>query len=492
MSSKNNIGRDSLILSITQFMTLGVNMVNAMLLSRFRTLGEYGTYSQVMMVCTIIITFFTAGFSQCINYFLGKSQTEEEKAQFIQNYYAIISLIGVVGGSVALVLLPLLKNYFGNELLSDFWFVLLLYPLSHILTSGADRFFIAYKKTTGLLAFKVGHSVIVLSEILVTLLLGLNFYQYMMIYTAVEVLFGLSVYLWIKLISGVTPIGFHGSLAGKILAFAIPMALASLVSTINTEMDKLIVGGLVDTETLAIYTNAAKELPIFIFSTSISSVVMPFVVKKVASEDFCGAAQLWKKSITLSYYIICFFVTVLFAFAPQIISLLYSDKYLPGINVFRVYSLVLLFRITYFGMMLNALGKTKTILKASIATMISNLVLDIVLYKALGLIGPAIATLLSVAIMNLYQLRLTKKLVCIRFTDIYPLKEILFITLVNLLLGGSFYLVQQLVFTISSADQILLSVIVGVFWLLAYFLIFRKKLLSLWRDLNRGDEEPTT
>ena len=487
MSSKNNIGRDSLILTVTQFMTLGVNMINAMLLSRFRTLGEYGTYSQVMMVCTIIITFFSAGFAQCINYFLGKSQSEEEKAGFIQSYYSITSLVGILGGCVTLVLLPILKRYFGNDALADFWFVLLLYPLSHILISGADRFFIAFRKATSLLIFKVGHSIFVLAEILLALFLKLTFYQYMMIYTGVEVLFGLSVYVWIKGISGVTPFGFHKSLIGKIFVFAIPMALASLVSTINTEMDKLIVGGLVSTETLAIYTNAARELPVYIFSTSISSVVMPFVVRKVAADDMPGAVGLWKKSITLSYCIICFCVTVLFVFAPQIVRLLYSDKYLPGVNVFRVYSLVLLFRITYFGMMLNAQGKTKTILNASIATMISNLILDMVLYKALGLIGPAIATFLSVAIMNMYQLWLTKRLIRVKFTDIYPLREILTITLVNGLFGIGFYFIQQMLFAVIQWDRILLSVLLGVVWLAVYLLTFRKKLLRLWHYLNHGD-----
>lgn len=407
--AKNNIAKDSFILTFTQFMTLAVNMINAMLLSRFRTLGEYGTYSQVMSVCTIIITFFSAGFSQCINYFLGKCKSYAEQAAFVKNYHSIITLIGVFGGSIALVLLPIIQRYYGNALLSNYWFVFLFYPLSHILTSGTDRFFIAFKKTKYLLFFKVGHSIIVLSETILTILLGLTFYQYMMIYVFVEVFFGCSIYLWIHGITGIFPFGLKKDYVMLIFKFAIPMALASLVSSINTEMDKLIVGGFVDTDTFAIYTNAAKELPVYIFSTSVSSVVMPAVVRKVAEKDYTGATYLWRKSILLSFYVISFCVSALIVFAPQVIELLYSEKYLPGIWVFRIYTLVLLFRVTYYGMVLNALGHTKTILKASIATMIINLVLDLLLYNFCGLIGPAIATLVSVAVMNIYQLLLTRK-----------------------------------------------------------------------------------
>jgi len=487
-SSKKNIGKDSLLLTVTQLITLGVNMVNSMLLSRFRTLGEYGTYSQIIAVCTVIITFFSAGFSQCINYFLGKCETEAEKQKFVKNYYSLITLIGVLGGSIALLLLPAMKVYFGNEALESFWFVLLFYPVSHILTSGVDRFFINYRRTKWLMTFKIGHSVLVLSEMVLAILLGLTFYQYMLLYIAVEVLFGLSVYLWMGKLSGTVPFGFQGKFIKTILLFAMPMALASLVSTINTEMDKLIVGGLVDTETMAIYTNAARELPVYIFSTSISSVVMPFVVRKVSWEDYTGAVALWKKSITLSSYFIAFFVAVMVTFAPQIMTVLYSEKYLPGTNVFRIYSLVLLFRTTYYGMVLNALGKTRTILRASIATMVSNLVLDYVLYKLLGLMGPAIATLLSVGIMNMYQLYLTKKYIKVKFTDIYPLGKMLRILALNAGLAVVFYLVQQVLFRLVPADEIVLTVGLGVIWIGVYFLLVKRNVLTIWKDLNKGDE----
>ena len=488
-SSKKNIGKDSLLLTVTQLITLGVNMVNAMLLSRFRSLGEYGTYSQIMMVCTVIITFFSAGFSQCINYFLGKSETEEEKRKFVGNYYSLITLIGILGGSIALALLPVLKIYFGNEAIGTLWFVLLLYPVSHILTSGVDRFFINYRRAKWLMAFKVGHSVLVLLVMAFTLLFGLTFYQYMIIYIAVEMLFGLSVYVWMRMLSGTRNFGWSSPLIKQIFAFAVPMALASLVSTINTEMDKLIVGGLVSTEELAIYTNAARELPVYIFSTSISSVVMPFVVRHVSKERYLDAAKLWQKSITLSFYLIGFFVAVMVTFAPQIMSVLYSDKYLPGTNVFRIYSVVLLFRTTYYGMVLNALGKTKTILRASITTMVSNLVLDVLLYQLLGVVGPAIATLLSVGVMNMYQLYLTKKQIGIKFTDIYPLRKIGVILALNGVLAIAFFLLQQVLFRlVPMMDQIVLTVGLGILWVAVYFLLVKRNILTIWKDLNKGDE----
>lgn len=329
----------------------------------------------------------------------------------------------------------------------------------------------------------------VLAEIFVVICLNMTFYQYMMIYTAIEVLFGLSVFIWIRFITGVFPIGGNKTWLWKILKFAIPMALASLVSTINTELDKLVVGRLVDTETFAIYTNAAKELPIYVLSTSISSVVMPHVVKKASHKDYSTAVQLWNRSIMLSYYLMCFCVTALIVFAPQIISLLYSDKYLSGVPVFRIYSVVLLFRVTYYGMMLNALGKTRMILKASIATMVSNLILDFVFYRLIGLNGPAVATLLSVAIMNIYQLYLTKAIIDVRLIEIYPVRKMLYVTILNAIMGAIVYLLYKYLLSIININEIILAIIVGIVWAIVYFAVIRKNIIVLWNYLNEGGNE---
>lgn len=488
---KNNIGKDSLILTVSQFVVLGVNMLNVMLLSRFRTLEEYGTYSQIIMVCTIVITFFSAGFSQCINYFLNNNESKKEKENFIKTYYGVVTFIGMAGGIATLAILPLIQRYFDNAAMSGYWYVLLFYPISHILNSGIDRFFVSYRRSKLLLVFRLSHSLLILSEACLALAIGLSFYHYMMIYTAAEVGFSALTYLWIKKITGVVPFGFNARTAKKILAFAIPMAVASLVSTINVEMDKLIIGGLTNTETLAVYANAAKELPFYIISTSISSVTMPFIVKKISNKNYLEAVELWKKSINLSFYFMCFCACVLFTFAPQIISILYSDKYLVGTGVFRIYSLVLLFRVTYYGMFLNSMGRTKTILRASVATMIVNLVLDVLLYKLFGLIspemslvGPAVATFLSVSVMNIYQLVLTKRLVNVRFTDIYPIGRMSKILILNMILSVLFYVIQQIAFNRLDYNRNALSISIGVVWVVVYAAVILKPVKNLWKELN--------
>ena len=140
-------------------------------------------------------------------------------------------------------------------------------------------------------------------------------------------------------------------------------------------------------------------------------------------------------------------------------------------------------------MMLNALGKTKTILKASIATMVANLVLDLALYPVLGLIGPAIATLVSVAVMNMYQLYLSKKEIGVKFIDIYPIKTVVGILGLNALMGCSVWAIYNQLLKRLSINPTLLAIMIGVVWLGLYLAIIWKKIASAWSYLNNGEHK---
>ena len=486
MGNKNkNVATDSLKLSIAQIFSLIISMINIMLLSRFRTVTEYGTYSQMLMVSALVVTFFASGFSQCINYFLANEKDDIEKNKFIKSYYFIITLAGLISGIISLTILPLLVKYFSNELLYKYWFFLLLYPLSNVLNNGADRFFVLYRKTNQLMLFKLRYGFTTLLTVTLAIVLNWTFSLYLHVFVLVEFTFGILIYFFIYKITGVIPFGFNIGTCKKILMFAIPMGIAALIATLDTELDKLVIGGLTDTEMLAVYTNAAKELPVTVFSTSISTVVMPFIVRNIQNNNNSEAAKLWSNSIKFSAYIMCFFMVAFFVFAPQVISVLYSDKYISGKNIFRIYLLLLPFRLTYYGMILNSCKKTKVILISSVCTLVINIVLDYVLYFFIGITGPAWATVISVAMMNMVQLIFTKRLINVSFWEIYPVAHISKVLVINIILGMFFFLIQNRVFYYCNFNHNFLTICLGGIWLMVYIFLVRKKMLCLWYSLNQ-------
>ena len=211
---------------------------------------------------------------------------------------------------------------------------------------------------------------------------------------------------------------------------------------------------------------------------------MPHVVKRIQDNSIEEALNTWKESIRLASLIMCFFCVSFFVFAPQVISVLYSDKYLPGLSVFRIYLLTELFRLTYYGMVLNAKKRTQLILYSSIGSMIVNLVLDIVLFKLIGINGPAWATVASVAAMNMFQLVSTKKLLNVSFLELYPVSFIFKSMILNLFLAIPFVIIQNLIFKFFAFNHNLITIVIGGIWLLLYFLKKKKKVMMLWKSLN--------
>ena len=482
---KLNIASDSLKLSLTQLIALSVSMISATLLSRYTTLEEYGTYSQIMLIVNLITTIFVLGLPNSINYFLGRYKENEEKQHFLSIYFTLSTLLGIIAGVSLVVFMPILKRFFNNELLSNFLFFFALFPWAKIILAGIEKVLISYNRTKLIMIYRILNSVFLLAIIPIAMIFKLGFLGYMILFLIVESIFALSVYFIVNKVSGeITPLLETGYIK-EIFVFSIPIGLASIVGTLSTLLDKLIIGRFFTTEELAIYSNAAKELPVTIVAVSLTAIIMPRLISLLNKNKNKEAIKLWGESIMFSYIILAFFITVLFTFAPEIITILYSKKYLPGVKVFRIYSLVLILRFTYFGIILNSIGKTKFIFYSSIISLVFNFGLSIIFYYFIGFEGPAIATFISVLTVQIIQLVFTSKSVDIKFKNIMPWKEMFKITLLNILLGLLVYFIRIAFISGDGIFMLLKVIILGVFWMAVYYLIVRKRLKKHYDELNK-------
>ncbi|MBX0357717.1 oligosaccharide flippase family protein [Halobacillus sp. Nhm2S1] len=482
---KESIGNDAIKLTTSKVVTLIVSFITAMLLSRMLTLKEYGTYSQIQVVVNLTTVIFMLGLPNSINFFLARAETNKEREQFLSVYYTFTTLLSIIVGLFLVYLTPKIVDFFDNKLLNNFIYVLAIFPWARIIISSIENILVVYKKTSLIVWFRVSNSISLLGIILIVHFFNLAFSVYMFLFIIVEALFAIIVYIIVKDLSKRLKVNIDIAYIKKILLFSIPIGLSSIIGTINITLDKLMIGNFLDTEQLAIYTNASREMPVTIIASSLTAVLLPQLVRFLKQKENDKAISIWGNASVLSYSIICIFATMLIIFSPEVITLLYSEKYLPGVPVFIIYSLVLLLRFTYFGMILNALGKTKFILYSSIISLILNIILNYVLFLIFGTIGPAIATLLSQLFVNAIQLIYTSNFIKVSFFRIFPWKVLSMITIINMILGFLFkYIKGYLNINIVYGD-ILEIVFLGIVWLTVYIFIFAKELKKQWEALNR-------
>lgn len=71
----NTVGKNAVVLTASKIITTSISLASVMLLSRFRTLEEYGTYSQTLLVINLATALFMLGLPNSTNYFLALAGT---------------------------------------------------------------------------------------------------------------------------------------------------------------------------------------------------------------------------------------------------------------------------------------------------------------------------------------------------------------------------------------------------------------------------------
>lgn len=461
-----------------------LSMVAAMLLSRFRTLEEYGTYSQLLMVINIVTTIIVMGLPNSINYFLARADNDETREKFLSLYYTLSTFLGFLTGLVLVLSTPFLVSYFNNPLIEKFIYVLAVFPWTRIILSSIDHVLIVYHKQNALMLFRVLNSISIILTIFVVQIFNLTFNDYMMLFILLESIFSLAVYAVVYKNTGKLRLRFDLNDLVIILKFSLPIGLATVVGRLNIELDKLLIARFFTTEDVAIYTNAAREMPVTIIASALTAVLMPRLARLLKEHRYDDAVTIWGNSVEVSLILIGLVSFGLMAYAPEALALLYSDKYLPGVTVFQIYSLVLLLRVTYFGMILNSMGKTKFIFYSSVLSLVLNVILNYAFYLMFGFIGPAIATIIALTTVIWLQLLATSKSIGIPIRRIFPWLRLVRILLINAGFALVFYGLKQVLDLQVFVGQIGEALMLGAIWSGLYMGLQLKSIRASMRKLN--------
>ena len=186
LMERKRIGTDAVVLTVAQTITTLIGLVSSMLLSRFRTLEEYGTYSQILLVITPTVTLFMLGLPNSTNFFLGRSESHEERRRFLSVYYTLNTCLCFLIGFVLSAAAPLIAKYFKNEHILDFIYILAVLPWTKVIISSISNVLVIYGKTNKLTLFNAVNAMVAVIAILIVKLFDWSFQIYMLLYLCGE------------------------------------------------------------------------------------------------------------------------------------------------------------------------------------------------------------------------------------------------------------------------------------------------------------------
>lgn len=483
------IATNSLLLTVARVLSMLIMILYFMILSRFLTLKEYGTFNQILLVSNLATIVFGLGLSSSVNYFMAKEDSIKGKSKFLSIFYTFTILISFIIGIFLFYFDFLFAKYFKNEELILYSFAFFVLPFSIISKSSFDNILIVSNKIKNLFLFKSFYSSLLLLTVTLNFILKSSFKTFLLLYITIELFVSILFFLYVHFFIVKFRFEVDFKMFKDILKFSIPLGLATAVSTINIQLDKFLIGRFFDTERLAIYTNGSKEMPVTIISFSLVSILMPIVVKEIKKNNKKLVLDLWNKTNELSLIIISYFVIIFLVFTPEVITILYSEKYIESVPIFRIYTLVLFLKFTYFGMILNASGKTKFIFYSSLISLFLNFILNLLFIKLFGFNGPAIATFISLLIVAYFQLYYTSKILNLTLLKLFSWGEIIKLLSLALLFSIilEFLKIFILKFKVNNYFVFLFLLLLSCF--LYFFIIFRKKILNSWKYLNSYKEE---
>lgn len=419
---------DSALLAFVKIVTMAAAIAQTKILSVGFSLQQYGTYSQANTIVGIIASFIALGLGDAVNYFYNNKKSgisDQERMATVNTVISIELIAGAVVTAVVLLCQDLIVAYFSNEALKAMLLLIAMKPIADNVLAIYQVLFISAGKA----------KVIAVRNLAVSMLKLLVMYCAVYLLQSVTAIFALIILLdvlqivlfnevFAKSVFRINPIKGDWKQVKTILAYSLPMGVFAITGTLNREVGKLLVSYVATTEEVAIYANCSKVLPFDIVAVSFATVLIPYIMRYVSGEEKESAVKLFRAYLKICYFFAFTMGVAVLIVNEQAISFLYSSEYLPGKSVFIVYIIDSMIRFASMHLIITSAGKSKLLMRYSIVSLVANVVLTIVLYRLLGFVGPAIATVLVSGGYMLAILNRSVKILDARWLDIFDLKDL--------------------------------------------------------------------
>lgn len=411
------------------------SLIAGAILSRYLTKDIYGTYRQLWLVYNTLCPLIILGIPTSVNYFIPQLQKEEQKTFNVQTF-AVLTLGGATLSAVFFLGAPLVATIFHNPALVEVSRLFSLIPILTLPTLYYPGLFICLDRPTLVAGLSAGLAFGRLMAVGVPAIMG---------YGLNGVLIGLIAFSFAQLLIVAYLMFRPFNLPFKIwdvdlfvrqLRYSLPIGIAGIVGTLTLQLDKIFIASFFAASQYAVYVNGAIQIPLIgVITGSVTAVLMPEFVRLHTNGDPGKLVSLWHRAIRKVALIILPVMIFLLIYAPDFLTLLFSSKYAESATVFRIYLLALPNRVTTFGTILMSVGLSSLVMRYSLYALVLNVILNYILIKTAGFIGPAIGTVIAIYFAAYLLLRKISSIMNFSFRKIFPWRVLGKTFLVTLVAG---------------------------------------------------------
>lgn len=421
--------------------------ITRVIIARYTTQGDYGAYS----IGLALLSFFVflsclglqAGVPRCIAYFIGKRENEKV-AGVILSSLQLSTVTGIFLFALVFVSSGILTDIFHLEqtIIVELFaiaipFLVVIEMLASIFTGFGNIDARVYFRDS-LMSILKGFGIIL------AVILGFGFigiiYAYLFSIIAAAAIF--TIYAAKKLSID----KLKGKLIRKkLIYFSTPLLITFLSTIVITRTDTLMLGYFKTSDIVGLYNTAspiAQLLPIFL--TSLSFIFIP-ISSQLYSKNLIGEMRRnyiiltkWVAAATLPFFFI------IFLFPDAVLNIIFGSPYVEASDALRILAIGALVQVLTGpnALILVVVGKTKLNMVDDLIGAVANVVLNLFLIPIMGIIGAAIASTVSLSIINILksaQIFWMHKINPFTFNFIKPLiASTLFVYIIYMLIRSTF------------------------------------------------------
>lgn len=399
-----NNRKNFIIYSLLKVLIMVLSLVTNIFIVRKLTVNDYGVFSVALMFIGLITTF---GFSWSSSSILYYGSREKAKTGSINKTFWARNVIIAVSLILTTILFALFRNQINDYIGLDVAFLILIWLYISVAEDYLSQYFLAVKRQLLSSMLSVTAKIIYLVTIFVftfdvkTLIL-LNIISHA---TVLLYVLGMNK-------KDIGKFEFDKAWFKEVLNFSLWQLFGFSGLYLINFGDTAVIKHFMTTEDVGIY-NAAYKL--FNAVANFAFVISSYYAGSVSQYFVNNESEKIKRFFYKERFMIFGLSTVahiaVMIFSKPIITTLYGDRYIQSVAIFNVLMIGSIFRYlaVFYTLYYNTNNKHKVLQYINIVRAVLNLVLDIVFIKLFGLIGPAIATTLSLLITFLYSVYYCEK-----------------------------------------------------------------------------------
>jgi O-antigen/teichoic acid export membrane protein len=391
--------KSALILSFARITNFALVFFSPIFLVRILEPTSFGQYREFIAYSLIVTNLAAFSINTNLLYFIPRHPDNTKL------YVSHTNWLKFGASILACAILWVLGDQIRSNTSFDFVLPLIFYVLLFANVTFLEYYWIATKQPTYVFYYSTARTIARMGAVVGTAWLTRSISAILIALIVVEAI-RLTVVLAISLRSRLLSFPVKWTVMRQQLGFIMPLGIATSLNQLHQYVGQIVISAQLGVIALAVYSVASYKVPIVrIARGAVGDAIFPDMVGQAASDEG-DKLRLWKRgNIAYSCLIVPMFF-VLFWYADVLIPLVFTDKYVEAVPIFRILLLIMPLEAIEMNSPLRAANRTTDLLLGNLVLLTSNLVCIFVFFRyfpEIAIQGPAVGIVIGLCAERIFM-----------------------------------------------------------------------------------------